>query len=875
MIHRSDDAGMTWHTYYDFGQEYMLTSAVAVDPSDPDLIYASAFRPPLAHSGAFVKIERGQVVGDLGTGLPRSVIEIEIDKKSPNVLYVSTHIYGVFKSTDGGNSWKRLDDQGTGLPRTGIYDIDVDPVDSNTLYATALCGALPDYMIPSGFENLEGKCGVYKSTDSGENWNLVLETVSEARGIAIDPKDDHNLYVADMMGGVWVSNDGGQNWKQENNGLGSISMTSVKVEDGNIYASTQGSGVYSGIINADQSITWDRSRSNKPKAYVSKILIKVDPSNSNRIYASAYPGGLLRSDDGGKHWNDKNFLTPSVVVDDPSVQGYYSFDINPQNPQNIWLGAYGKGMFVSYDGMDFDIPANGDDQVMAGKHITSVKIDPNNLDEVYAGTQEGVFVTKDSGRHWELINDGLETPDIRSLRVETVQWSPFDENFEDGNAQGWDFYEGEAGQPSGTGWSVIQENGNRVLQGVGHWWARAGSTSWTDYTFSTKVKLMQGGIHVNFRMCDNGRYFMGLSPNGLTLSKQFDNWNKFANGLAGDPGPYNLNQWYSLRIEVKGGNIKIYVDGTVKIVYTDPEPLPEGAIAFETLDNSRVSVDDIHVTVDPSAPQVYVGTAGYGIYKLNPSTGNWENLGRTLGIGYWSPWERRMYQFSSVLFDPDIPGKIYYGHFPSGLFISNDNGHTWRDSSLGLGNDGIFASLIMHPYDHKVLFAGSYNGVIMSADGGRTWTKKNNGMPPEQWPYTVAIDDQNPNIMYVSTKNGQNKGFCSRNTFCGVVMKSTDGGESWFKIMNGLDDKSEFYSLLIYPLNHSILFLSTNRGVYVSGDAGNSWQPANRGLPSTNNQVRDNVAQNLALTSDNRYLILGLVDYGVWRADISSLNPQS
>jgi len=637
VIHRSDDAGMTWHTYYDFGQEYMLTSAVAVDPSDPDLIYASAFRPPLAHSGAFVKIERGQVVGDLGTGLPRSVIEIEIDKKSPNVLYVSTHIYGVFKSTDGGNSWKRLDDQGTGLPRTGIYDIDVDPVDSNTLYATALCGALPDYMIPSGFENLEGKCGVYKSTDSGENWNLVLETVSEARGIAIDPKDDHNLYVADMMGGVWVSNDGGQNWKQENNGLGSISMTSVKVEDGNIYASTQGSGVYSGIINADQSITWDRSRSNKPKAYVSKILIKVDPSNSNRIYASAYPGGLLRSDDGGKHWNDKNFLTPSVVVDDPSVQGYYSFDINPQNPQNIWLGAYGKGMFVSYDGMDFDIPANGDDQVMAGKHITSVKIDPNNLDEVYAGTQEGVFVTKDSGRHWELINDGLETPDIRSLRVETVQWSPFDENFEDGNAQGWDFYEGEAGQPSGTGWSVIQENGNRVLQGVGHWWARAGSTSWTDYTFSTKVKLMQGGIHVNFRMCDNGRYFMGLSPNGLTLSKQFDNWNKFANGLAGDPGPYNLNQWYSLRIEVKGGNIKIYVDGTVKIVYTDPEPLPEGAIAFETLDNSRVSVDDIHVTVDPSAPQVYVGTAGYGIYKLNPSTGNWENLGRTLGIGYWSP----------------------------------------------------------------------------------------------------------------------------------------------------------------------------------------------------------------------------------------------
>jgi photosystem II stability/assembly factor-like uncharacterized protein len=379
LIHRSDDAGMTWYTYYDFGQEYMLTSAVAIDPVNPDIIYASAFKPPLAHRGAFVKIEKGQKVADLGTDLPRSVLEIEIDKKNPNILYVTTHIYGVFKSADGGNTFQRLDDRDTGLPRTGIYDIDVDPVDDNVLYATALSGALPDYMIPyPDFSNLEGQCGVYKSTDSGENWSLVLATVSEARGIDINPEDNSNLYVADMMGGVWVSNDAGETWRQENNGLGSISMTSVKMKDGNIYASTQGSGVYSGTIDADKSITWDTSRSNKPKAYVSKILIRVDPFNSNKIYASAYPGGLLRSDDGGKNWNDKNFLTPSIKVDDPVAQGYYSFDISPQNPSIIWLGAYGKGMYVSYDGMDYDMVANGDDNIMAGKYITDVRIDRND-----------------------------------------------------------------------------------------------------------------------------------------------------------------------------------------------------------------------------------------------------------------------------------------------------------------------------------------------------------------------------------------------------------------------------------------------------------------------------------------------------------------
>ena len=58
-------------------------------------------------------------------------------------LYVTTHLHGLFASDDGGASWRRLDDRGTGLPRTGYFDVDVDPRDSRTLYASSLCGPSP------------------------------------------------------------------------------------------------------------------------------------------------------------------------------------------------------------------------------------------------------------------------------------------------------------------------------------------------------------------------------------------------------------------------------------------------------------------------------------------------------------------------------------------------------------------------------------------------------------------------------------------------------------------------------------------------------------------------------------------------------------
>ncbi|MFH1321221.1 MAG: hypothetical protein ABII90_11305, partial [Bacteroidota bacterium] len=316
VIHKSEDSGITWREYYEFDRTNVLTSAVAIDPNNSNTIYAATFGIPFCvAAGLVVKITDGEMVKNLSETLPgmsegiaESAVEIEVDPNNANTIYVSKHGYGVFKSIDGGDSWERLDDKEDGLPRLGYYDIDVDYSNSNTLYAAGLCELLPEYIIaPTGLpKNIEqDACGAYKSTDGGESWTRMLETEHATMAVEVDPQNPNVLYVASSSQGLFVSNDAGKSWKQENTGLPSFGIASVIAKEGYIYVTAGGSGVYAGIINDDYSITWDQSRSNKPKVYVSRIQVEIDPENSDRIYATAYPGGMFRSDDGGQSWYER------------------------------------------------------------------------------------------------------------------------------------------------------------------------------------------------------------------------------------------------------------------------------------------------------------------------------------------------------------------------------------------------------------------------------------------------------------------------------------------------------------------------------------------------------------------------------------------
>lgn len=194
----------------------------------------------------------------------------------------------------------------------------------------------------------------------------------------------------------------------------------------------------------------------------------------------------------------------------------------------------------------------------------------------------------------------VQTPSenkIENLSEETSrveQCTIFEDNFD--ISDNWSFSDMN-GEPVELGkeWVIIDENGNKVLKGAGHNWANAGDEAWTDYVFKAKIKFSKGGVHVNFRKKAADRYFLGITETGVYLNEQFNQGKEIAE-LAKSEEAVDLDKWHSLAIVVNNDNTQIFLDEILLINYTDKNPREAGAIAFETLEDSIVYIDDVRIS---------------------------------------------------------------------------------------------------------------------------------------------------------------------------------------------------------------------------------------------------------------------------------------
>ena len=273
----------------------------------------------------------------------------------------------------------------------------------------------------------------------------------------------------------------------------------------------------------------------------------------------------------------------------------------------------------------------------------------------------------------------------------------FQDNFDKNNTDNWQL---------DTGWQIGEDGGNYILNGSDHTWANLNNTyNWSDYKFKIRVKLISGGVHLNYRISDKGRYFIGFHEGGLYLNKT-ESWVTHHN-LISDNIPHSLNTWYKIEIVGIHGDLKVYVNKTLRLEYTDCSPLFEGKIALETLDNSSVCVDDIEII---------------GKFPAFLSAYTWHRTGGPIGgLGY------------DVRIHPSNPKIMFVTDNPSGVNKSYDGGVTWRQRNNGItvrtgpSLDGIpVFSLTIDPNNPDIVWAGTQNvkGIFKSNDAGETWTKR-------------------------------------------------------------------------------------------------------------------------------------------------------
>jgi len=374
------------------------------------------------------------------------------------------------------------------------------------------------------------------------------------------------------------------------------------------------------------------------------------------------------------------------------------------------------------------------------------------------------------------------------------------------------------------GWQVIEKDSGHVLSvqaGPENLWANPNVGPWNDFSLRFNVNLVGNStLHANFRTGEEpSRYLIGLTQDNVYLVKQ-TSIEEFSFLL--DNGEGIKNGWQSIEIIGHGPEIIIIVNEQVAMTYTDPEPLLHGGISFETLSESQVFIDDIEIREADSAtsqagesplseaPQAEVPLAGD---QLSPDALTWVNLGGPPGgIGY------------DIRYNYDDPNVWYVTDANSGIYISDDNGLTWRQSNNGLGEFAPVFSLTVDPHDPQTIWIGM-NGtgkIYKSIDGGLSWVEKDNGVIHE---YEISlsfrgftVDPRTSDIVYAMGELQEPGNNVWGLRVGGVIYKTEDGGENWTRIWDGGIPSSLTRYLWINPQNPDVLYVST--GIFDRGAVG-------------------------------------------------------
>lgn len=638
-----------------------------------------------------------------------------------NTYYMGTTGGGVWKTLDGGQTWKNVSD---GYFNTGsVGAINVSYSDPNVVFVGMGESPVRGVMTSHGD-------GVYKSTDGGSTWkHMGLKNARQISRVRIHPQNNDIVFAA-VQGspyqptadrGIYKSTDGGKTWElklfvDENSGASDLSMDMKNPRV--LYAAFwdhqrlpwyvrsggKGSGIYK---STDGGETWQKLSNGLPKALMGKIGISVSMANPQRVYAiiESDEGGLYRSDDGGQSW--------SLINGDRILRArawyYMHIYADPQNADRVIV--LNAPYMESTDGgktfKNVQVP-HGDNH--------DLWINPNNNMIMANSNDGGGNVTYNGGLVW---STQANQPTAQFYRVIADNRFPY-----------WVY----GGQQDNTALAVMSRTDGPGIGGK-DWIVISGCESaWPAFDPNNPRYIYAGcyqGIIEEFdwetqKSKDVMAYaYLGLGSKPSEMKYRF-NWN----------APIIVSK-FNPKVIYHGGN-KVLKSSDRGISWTEisaditknevaKQGQGGGPITNETAGGENYNTIACMIESPHDAQVLWVGTDD-GLVQMTRDGGKtWNNV---------TPGDMKEGLVNRIDVSPHDPGTAYvaytrykFNDFEPHVYVTKDYGKTWVQKNAGIDKEAHIRVVIEDPVRKNLLYAGTETGFYISYSGGDQWQKFQLNLP--------------------------------------------------------------------------------------------------------------------------------------------------
>ncbi len=741
------------------------------------------------------------------------VVAIRVSKQNSNTLYLAYASGGVWKSNDKGITFKPITDK---LPSQIVGGFDIDPNNDQILWL----GTGENNSSRSSYAGM----GVYKSNDGGESWNYMgLGDTSRIGDLLVDPTDSNRIYVAALGAlyskgsnrGIFVSDNAGKSWEKVLNGTDVTGFADLSIaKNGDVYATSwqrerkawnfvesgEGSKVYK---SSDKGQTWKILKNGLPQGkYVGRMGIDVAQSDNNIVY---------------------------VVVDNQEILPESQWDlgdtaINPKRLKNM-----SREDFLLQDEKNIETflrDNNFPPDVTAKTVIEKIKLKDMHVQDLIKSLKDA--------------NNNLFNTDIKGLEV----------------------YRSDDGGKTFT--KTHDKPLSNVVFTYGYYFGKIHvdpNDADTIYTMGVPlIKSQDGGktweslydpkVHVDYHEVwidpNDSQHIIAANDGGADESyDQGKHWRKL------DYQP--VGQFYTVAVDMEkpynvyGG---LQDNGTLKGSSTNDWKDGE---SWERIFGG----DGMHVSVDKNT--VYVGYQFGNNFRLED--------GQSKSIkppNYLNEKPLRYNWNTPVILSPHNKDIIYYG--ANKLFRSFDKGETWHAISKDLTQSlkygdvpyATITSISESPLEFGRLVVGTDDGLVwVSKDGGVKWTNVSKKLPKKLWVSRVIASKHNKSDLWLTLNNYRNDDIES------YVYYSNNFGGKWKPISNGLPNEA-VNVIKEDPNTKGLIYLGTDKGLYISLDYGRNWTTLGADLPTV--PVHD-----LIVHPREKELVVATHGRSIWVADVSML----